>query len=62
MEYIDGITYEKWLERYKDKWKRINMLINIFEAIVFYQEQGIIHGDIHSKNILVDKNEVTRGV
>lgn len=57
MEYIDGITYEKWLERYKDKWKRINMLINIFEAIVFYQEQGIIHGDIHSKNILVDKNE-----
>lgn len=37
--------------------KRLNMLLKIFETIVFYQTQGIIHGDIHSKNILVDTSE-----
>lgn len=56
MEFINGITYEKWLEENNDINKRINMLLNIFEAIVFYQSQGIIHGDIHSKNILIEKS------
>lgn len=56
MEFIDGITYEKWLGKNYDMSKRINMLLKIFEAIVFYQSQGIIHGDIHSKNILIEGN------
>lgn len=56
MEYIDGITYEKWLEKNHDIGKRIDMLLKIFEAIVFYQSQGVIHGDIHSRNILVENN------
>ena len=54
MEYIDGITYEKWLQINKNTNTRIEMLSRIFDAIVFYQDQGIIHGDIHSKNILID--------
>lgn len=57
MEFIDGITYEKWLEKNHNMNKRVNLLLKIFEAIVFYQSQGIIHGDIHSKNILIEKNE-----
>lgn len=57
MEFIEGITYEKWLEKNHDMNNRINMLLKIFEAIVFYQSQGIIHGDIHSNNILIEKNE-----
>lgn len=57
MEFIDGITYERWLEENHDMNKRIHMLLKIFEAIVFYHSQGIIHGDIHSKNILIEKNE-----
>lgn len=56
MEFIDGITYEKWLEENQDMDKRVHMLLKIFEAIVFYQSQGIIHGDIHSNNILIEKN------
>ena len=56
MEYIDGVTYKRWLETNHNMNKRINMLLKIFEAIVFYHSQGIIHGDIHSKNILVGKN------
>lgn len=57
MEYIDGVTYKRWLEINHNMSKRIKMLLKIFEAIVFYQSQGIIHGDIHSKNILVGKND-----
>lgn len=57
MEFIDGITYEKWLEKNLEINKRINMLLKIFDAIIFYQSQGIIHGDIHSKNIMIDRNE-----
>lgn len=57
MEFIDGITYEKWLERNAEINVRVEMLLKIFEAIIFYQSQGIIHGDIHSKNIMIDKNE-----
>lgn len=56
MEFINGITYEKWLEENQDMHKRINMLLKIFDAIAFYQSQGIIHGDIHSKNILIERN------
>ena len=56
MEFIDGITYEKWLEKNHDIDKRIDMLLKIFEAIIFYQSQGVIHGDIHSRNILVENN------
>lgn len=57
MDLVEGVTYEKWLEANPDMNKRINMLLKIFEAIVFYQSQDIIHGDIHSRNILIDKNE-----
>ncbi len=57
MEFINGITYEKWLKENNDMNKRVTMLLKIFEAIVFYQSQGIIHGDIHSRNILIEKNE-----
>lgn len=56
MEFIDGITYEKWIEKNHDISKRVDMLLRIFEAIVFYQSKGVIHGDIHSRNILVDNN------
>lgn len=57
MEFIDGITYKKWLELNTDMNKRVYMLLKIFDAIVFYQSQGIIHGDIHTKNIMIDKKE-----
>lgn len=57
MDFVDGITYEKWLEKNYDMNTRVNMLLKIFEAIFFYQTQGIIHGDIHSRNILIDKSE-----
>jgi serine/threonine protein kinase len=57
MELINGITFEQWREENRDPYKRINILLKIFETIIFYQSHGIIHGDIHSRNILIDKDE-----
>lgn len=57
MEYIAGITYETWLKKNCDMTVRIDMLLKIFDAIIFYQSKGIIHGDIHFRNIMIDENE-----
>lgn len=46
MDFIDGITYEKWLEDNKNINTRVKMLLKIFDTIFFYQTQDIIHGDI----------------
>lgn len=60
MELIDGITYESWLEKNSNIDTRIDMLLKIFDAICFYQSQGIVHGDIHSKNIMIEKDGKVR--
>lgn len=55
MEYIDGCTLKTWISSPRSKWKRLNILNKIFLAIKAYQDKGIIHGDIHANNILIDK-------
>lgn len=57
MEYIDGITFEKWLENHGNILNRLDMLYKIFSTIYFYQSKGVIHGDIHSRNIIIDQKE-----
>lgn len=37
--------------------KRILMAKELLEAIRFYQERNILHGDIHYNNILIDDND-----
>lgn len=54
MEYIDGSNIEEYLKLYPEN---IN---NIFEQIIngfaYLESQNILHRDIRSGNILVDKN------
>lgn len=57
MEYIKGITLKEWLKGHRTRKERFEILKKIFEAIYVYQEKGILHGDIHSKNIMVDADE-----
>lgn len=59
MEYIDGCTLRTWISSPRSKWQRLDILNKIFMAIKVYQDKGIIHGDIHTNNILIDKaNEI----
>lgn len=57
MEYIDGCTLKTWISSTRSKWQRLEILNKIFMTIKAYQDKGIIHGDIHAKNILIDKSE-----
>lgn len=57
MEYIEGQTLEAWLDAPRTIDKRLNMLMKIFTTIYFYQCNGVIHGDIHCRNIMIDENE-----
>jgi len=55
MEYIDGCTLKTWISSPRSKWERLDILNKIFMTIKVYQDKGIIHGDIHDNNILIDK-------
>ena len=55
MEYIDGCTLRTWISSPRRKWQRLDILNKIFMAIKVYQDKGIIHGDIHTNNIMIDK-------
>lgn len=57
MEYIKGCTYHEWLKHNYNIDKRVAILMKIFEAINAFQSNGIIHGDIHWNNILIDESE-----
>ena len=57
MEYIDGQTLRKWLDNNHSYLERLEVCRTIISAIEGYQKEGLIHGDIHTNNILIDKNE-----
>jgi len=59
MEFIDGHTLEDVIEGkgWFDSFSKIEIARNMLKAIKRYQEKGVIHGDIHSKNIMVLKNK-----
>ena len=57
MEYIEGESLEKWCQNNYNLKKRIKICYQILKTVENYQKEGIIHGDLHSRNILVDKDE-----
>ncbi len=63
MEYIEGKTLNQWItdkttwNKEQDRIDRLNMSEKILEAVLSYQQKGFIHGDLHLKNILVDKDQ-----
>ena len=56
MEYIPGITLNEWVKQNHSQYEKIQLAISLFEAILNYQRIGVIHGDIHDRNIIVGKN------
>jgi len=59
MDYIDGITLKKWLEEHKSSHyinEKVKIAKEILETMSKCHELGIYHGDLHSKNIMITKN------
>lgn len=60
-EFVDGKNLKEWLETpfLADDIKRRKVCQQLLETVLYYQTKGIIHGDIHAGNILIDnKNQV----
>ncbi|CAB4382272.1 unnamed protein product [Rhizophagus irregularis] len=61
MEYADGGTLREYLKEHFDNltWNnKFNMALQLACAILCLHDEGIIHRDLHSKNVLVHQNIV----
>ncbi|ENK0555389.1 protein kinase [Clostridium botulinum] len=55
MEYIDGKSLKEWIKGDHDISDRIKICKEILQTVENYQKAGIIHGDLHGGNIIIDK-------
>lgn len=54
-EYIPGKSLKKWLDSDPPIQDRLNVCREILQAVHYYQSMGVLHGDLHSKNIIISK-------
>jgi serine/threonine protein kinase len=55
MEYIEGKSLKEWIKSDHDISERIKICNEILQTVENYQKAGIIHGDLHGGNIIIDK-------
>ena len=55
LEYVEGKTLRVWNQETHSDIDRILMLKEVLSIIIFYISHGVLHGDLHDKNILIDK-------
>lgn len=55
-EYIQGISLKEWLETDPPIQDRLNVCHEILRSVHYYQSEGVLHGDLHDKNILISQN------
>ncbi len=60
MEFIEGVSFRKWILRKPKKEKLRNFLINLFKQAKILDKIGLSHGQLAGKgtNILVEKNSM----
>ncbi len=57
LEYIDGISLYNFIKKNEIPLnKKLDLISEAFAVIAHVQNRGILHGDIHSDNFLIDKN------
>jgi len=55
MEFVDGLTIERYCEAQKlDARARIELMRQVLEALIYVHGRGVIHRDLKTSNILVD--------
>ena len=57
-EFVDGFDLKNWVSSMYNSSETLSMDIcsQLLNTVLFYQCRGFLHGDIHSGNILIDKN------
>ena len=51
--YIDGIPLKKWLQNNHHLQNYIDIAKKLFETSIYFNEQHILHGDLHDGNIMI---------
>lgn len=58
MEYCAGVTLKEYLRKTPNYCKRMNLLNTIASTMYEVYKNGLYHGDLHSKNIIVHKEKI----
>ncbi|GES88021.1 kinase-like domain-containing protein [Rhizophagus clarus] len=61
MEYANSGTLQEYLKKYFDilTWNdKFNMAFQLAHAVLCLHDEGIVHRDLHSKNVLVHQNAI----
>lgn len=56
MEYVDGVTLDKYIKASATDEERIRIVSQILSAMEYYQSLQIVHRDLKPSNILVTRN------
>ena len=54
-EYIPGKSLKKWLDTNPSIQDRLDVCREILQAVHDYQSKGVLHGDLHSENIIISE-------
>ncbi len=58
LEYIDGTSLYHFIKKNEiPLHKKLDVIGEAFAVIAHIQDRGILHGDIHNDNFLIDKND-----
>ncbi|MWV42236.1 protein kinase [Paenibacillus sp. HJL G12] len=58
MEYIPGVTLEKWLDRSRNEKEKLKYAQKIIKVMEYSHAEGIYHGDLHAENIMINDDQV----
>ncbi len=56
MEYIDGVTLNKWLQQNHSRKERRRIALEIVDAVKYIHSKGIVHRDLKPDNIIITTN------
>lgn len=56
MEFVDGVTLDKWLDTKPDRSSRTRAAYKLVDALSYIHSKGIVHRDLKPANILVAHN------
>ena len=56
MEWVDGVTLDKWLDQHQSLDQRRRVLGQLLDAMAYVHSCGIVHRDLKPSNIMVTTN------